>query len=265
MNSPRAAQPDPLLQLLTQTTDEAAAVALFFRLCRHSPALRHWLREDYARDPTVRARFDKAVSSEMTPGDLRFTDLSAASAAWRQERAALKARLSERPFGGLSRAEVESLVLRCQAGGLDLGAFLLAHDWRKAGAAASTSPSLVLAATAFVDDALRSGQLRRLRHLGQAARFLEAYADKPKRRTTVSSADWWKLHALLFILKHPCPSYRTRDLIAHLATNNLAVSAKEIRRFCARHRIARDMRAGRPKGNGSQRQPAKAHRSVRHD
>lgn len=246
MKSSRGSESDPVLQHLIRTTDEAATVALFLRMVRHSSALRHWLREDYARDASVRARFDAIVSTRVVPE--RFADFSAADTGWQHERAALKSRLSERPFGGRSRAEIESLVLRHQAGGLDLGAFLLAHEWRKANASATSLPALVLAATTFMDSALREGQLRLLRHLSRAARFHQTYAERPKRRASVGFAGWWKLHALLFILKHPRPRYRTRDLIAHLAANGLAVSAKEIRRFCARHGIARDMRAGRPKG-----------------
>lgn len=30
--------------------------------------------------------------------------------------------------------------------------------------------------------------------------------------------DWWKVNALLYILRHPARSYRTRDLQAHLNT-----------------------------------------------
>ena len=50
-----------------------------------------------------------------------------------------------------------------------------------------------------------------------------------------------------YLLRHPREAYRTRDLLAHLATCGIEVSTKDIRRFCIRHSIRRDMRAGRPR------------------
>lgn len=205
------------------------------------------MREDYSRDAKLRARVDALASGNRPLADDRFADLSTESRAWNEERRHLKARHGDRICGGLTCGEVEKLILRHQAGAIDQGVFLLAHEWRLASESTATSPVLVRAAVALVDLALRSGQLRLLRHLAKAARFLAAYADKPKRRASIGFADWWKLHALLFILKHPRTAYRTRDLRAHLAAHGLDVSAKEIRRFCTRYGIARDMRAGRPR------------------
>jgi hypothetical protein len=209
MKSPLpAARSDPLFQQLAQDTDEGATVAQFLQLYRHSAALRHWLREDYARTAKVRARVD-ALASEQTPPTVdRFADLVGDSAAWSEERRQLKARLSARIYGGLTCGNVEKLILRHQAGAIDQGAFLLAHEWRQAGDSASASPVLARAAVSFVDQAVRHGQLRLLRQLAKAIRFLAAYAEKPKRRASVGFADWWKLHALFFILRNPRPSYR---------------------------------------------------------
>ena len=49
------------------------------------------------------------------------------------------------------------------------------------------------------------------------------------------------------VLNHPQPSYRTGEFVAHLATKKIRVSGKLVRRFCAHHGIARDMRPGRPR------------------
>ena len=70
---------------------------------------------------------------------------------------------------------------------------------------------------------------------------------KTKRRASLGYSDRWKLHALFYMLRHPRESYRTRELRAHLATLKLNVGTKEIRRFCTRHGIRRDVRAGRPR------------------
>lgn len=42
-------------------------------------------------------------------------------------------------------------------------------------------------------------------------------------------------------------SYRTRDVHAYLAKCGLQISSLDFRRFCTRHGIRRDMRAGRPR------------------
>ncbi|WP_334318984.1 hypothetical protein OH491_24625 [Termitidicoccus mucosus] len=49
------------------------------------------------------------------------------------------------------------------------------------------------------------------------------------------------------MLNHPSPRYRTRDFIKHLGAQKISVDAKDLRRFCKKHRIARDTRPGRPK------------------
>ena len=41
--------------------------------------------------------------------------------------------------------------------------------------------------------------------------------------------------------------YRTRDVRAHLETLRLQISSLDFRRFCKRHGIRRDERAGRPR------------------
>jgi hypothetical protein len=65
------------------------------------------------------------------------------------------------------------------------------------------------------------------------------------------------LNALLYILRHPAPHYRTRELQAHLAGLGLKVAARDIRRFCANAGIKRDVRAGRPNGSTTRAQRVK--------
>jgi hypothetical protein len=45
----------------------------------------------------------------------------------------------------------------------------------------------------------------------------------------------------------PREAYRTREVRAHLATLGLRISSLDFRRFCKRHGIRRDERAGRPR------------------
>jgi hypothetical protein len=103
------------------------------------------------------------------------------------------------------------------------------------------------AGLAFLESVLPSGRRRLLRHLDDALAFVKRYENKANRRTAVGYADWWKLQTALYILRNPRPSYRTREVRAHLAQLGLRISALDFRRFCKRHGIRRDMRAGRPR------------------
>jgi len=47
--------------------------------------------------------------------------------------------------------------------------------------------------------------------------------------------------------RRPQRSYRTRELRAHLGQLGLQISSLDFRRFCKRHGIRRDERAGRPR------------------
>jgi len=97
-----------------------------------------------------------------------------------------------------------------------------------------------------MDAAMRTGDGKPLAQLASAAELLGGL--QPDRlRVAFGYADWWKLHALLFMLRYPRPAYRTRDVRAHLATLDLKISSLDFRRFCKRHGILRDERAGRPR------------------
>ena len=141
---------------------------------------------------------------------------------------------------------MEVLVRRYEARTLGLNVFLLARDWRKAGEAAKASPKLLQAGADLLDTAIRSGETRQLAELGNAVELLSGL--NPRRlRTAFGYADWWKLHALVYMLRHPREAYRTRDVRAHLAALDLRITTLDFRRFCKRHGIRRDERAGRPR------------------
>ncbi|HWA08344.1 MAG TPA: hypothetical protein VG838_02640 [Opitutaceae bacterium] len=124
--------------------------------------------------------------------------------------------------------------------------FLLARACREAGAAAKASPRLLRTSAEFLYTAIRAVDKRALGQLGCAVDLLAGF--QPKRlRMTFGYADWWKLHALVYLLRHPREAYRTREVRAHLLTFGLRISTLDFRRFCKRHGIRRDERAGHPR------------------
>ena len=151
-----------------------------------------------------------------------------------------------RPFGGLTWDEIESLVRRFEARTLRLDVFLLVRDWRKAGESAKASPRLLRVSADLLDAAIRSGDARLFTELSRAVALL-SNLEKGSLRTAFGYADWWKLHALVYMMRHPREAYRTREVRAHLETLRLQISSLDFRRFCKRHGIRRDERAGRPR------------------
>ncbi|MDD3179558.1 MAG: hypothetical protein PHQ04_04320 [Opitutaceae bacterium] len=229
-----------------------AFLRLLANMCRQFPDLRTWLLEDFGRDATTRANFLSLVERGDLNGDAvanGFAELAGELDGWFEEKRRMKAHLpaeATRPFGGLSWEEMESLVRRYEARTISLNVFLLVRDWRKAGAAAKASPKLLQVAADLLDTAIRSGETRPLVELGNAVKLLAGL--EPRRlRTAFGYADWWKLHALVYMLRHPRAAYRTREVRAHLATLGLRISSLDFRRFCKRHGIRRDIHAGRPR------------------
>ena len=229
-----------------------AFLRLLASMCRQFPDLRTWLMEDFGRDAKVRANFLGLVET----GDLGGEDMADAFAemagelgSWREEKRRMQVQLpaqATRPFGGLTWDEIESLVRRFEARTLRLDVFLLVRDWRKAGESAKASPRLLRASADLLDAAIRSGDVRLFTELGRAVALL-SNLEKGSLRTAFGYADWWKLHALVYMMRHPREAYRTREVRAHLETLRLQISSLDFRRFCKRHGIRRDERAGRPR------------------
>lgn len=65
MNLPSNTESEKLLQSLLDDEDSAAQ-ASFIQLCRRSPAFRHWLWEDFARDAKVRKKVEQVVDRDST-------------------------------------------------------------------------------------------------------------------------------------------------------------------------------------------------------
>ena len=83
--TPKVPRDDVLLRRLADNSDESATAALFLHLYRLSPELRHWLREDYARDAKLRAKLDRGAIRRALPSVVRFADLTDDNGAWREE------------------------------------------------------------------------------------------------------------------------------------------------------------------------------------
>jgi hypothetical protein len=244
-----AARPtrETLFRRLAAATDESAAVQLLVTLCRNSPELCHWLWEDFARDAATRDAFAAALRRVKPDALTRFADITGDGRPWRDTARRLRAQLHGARHGGLTRREVETLLVEYQAGKTDAAAFLLARQWTRLRRKTRVAPRLLQTAFAFLDAVLHEGDTALLPQLSKAARQTGKPVSRLERRAQVGYSDWWKLHTLLYLLRHPAPSYRTRELGTYLRELGLNVSVKEIRRFLARHAIRRDMRAGRPR------------------
>lgn len=242
----RAAGPPDLFHRLLRATDESAALSLLIDLCRASPALRLWLFEEFAREDASRAEFS-ALLREDSEVPARFSDLDGGGAGWRQELDALRNRLAGQTYGGLTFDQLKELIVRHQAGQGDAAAYLLALEWRRHGRNGRLPPRLVRAACDFVNAGLAPGGADLLRQLARAAELVNECASPGRWRAALGFSDWWKLSVLLYMMRHPAPAYRTREVQQHLTGQGLRVSSRALRQFCTENGIARDMRAGRPK------------------
>jgi hypothetical protein len=228
-------------------SDDDAAFRLFAQLCRSSPALREWLWEEFARKSKTRAKIAAALAQPNADHDAEaFTE----NRPLQIEAARLRENLSRRIYGGLTWGEVETLIRHHQAGKLDLGTFLLVSEWGQADNAAPVPPRVAAATVDWFREIVGGGETRLLRHAEKTVKLLASFEKASKRRGLFGHPDWWKLNVLFYMLRHPREFYRTREFRAHLSVLGIEVGTKDIRRFCSRHGIRRDVRAGRPRLSG---------------
>lgn len=233
----------PALKAFAESDDDAA-FRLFAQLCRSSPALREWLWEEFARKPKIRAKCAAILSQQNPDHDAgAFVE----NRPLQIEAAKLRESVSGRIYGGLTWGEVETLIRYYQAGKLDLGTFLLGSEWRRANASASLPPRLVAATVDWFGAVANGGETWLLRHAEKTIKLLASLEKTPKRRGLFGHTDWWKLNLLFYMLRRPRESYRTREFRTYLVDLGIEVGTKDIRRFCNRHGIRRDKRAGRPR------------------
>lgn len=234
--------------------DESAAVAVFIELLRFSPALRNWLWTEFAHSAGTRDRLGKWLKTN-GDGDLPanggklLASFASEQNGFERERLRLKESLpvtvSARRFGGLTRSAIEQIIRSYQASGTELGAYLLAASWKRTKAPES-DPRLLRAGRRFLAEACGNSRPELLEGLAKAIRLVSDRPETASSKTAYGFTNWWRLCLLLYILNHPKPRYRIRELCAYLADQHLAVGATSVREFCRRHGIARDRRAGRP-------------------
>lgn len=239
-----------VLELLAEDPDDAA-VALFTRLCRQSPKLRAWLWDEFARSSKTRTEFARILAEAGRADSFTLAHAAGEDRPRGAETVRLRSEWqtgsATRPYGGLSRPEVEGWIRRYQSGSLHPATFQLVQAWRRTAGTQPASPALMRASAAFLAFAVGRDHRGLLRQLIRVERF---FRDRQQLgRAAYGHLHRWKVHVLLYVLNHPKPSYRTSELVACLATRKIRVSGKLIRRFCARHGIARDTRPGRPRGH----------------
>jgi hypothetical protein len=240
-----------IFALLTDD-DKSAAVAAFVELLRFSPALRDWLWTEFAQSVATRERLAEWLKTGGSPpanGGKFLASLASEQKGFERERLRLKEnlppRIEVRPHGGLARSTVEQIIRSYQATGTDLGAYLLAASWKRAKAPES-DPRLLRAGRRFLAEVCGNSRPKLLKGLAQSVRLVGDRPETAPSKTAYGFTNWWKLSLLLYVLNHPKPRYRIRELCAHLAAQHLLVGATSVRAFCRKHGIARDRRAGRP-------------------
>ncbi|MEO6003429.1 MAG: hypothetical protein ABIZ04_01700 [Opitutus sp.] len=187
MNALRRVPPNQAILACAVEDSATAAIQLLADLCRQFSELHDWLREDFARNPTVRERFTRMVKTSPSPEIANgFASLNGEDRPWQAERRYLRQKEgAPRIYGGLTWAEMECLFRRYEAGTIDLGTFLLAHQWNEVRKSVRIPPELMRASVAFLDAVTLAGDRRLLRHYYKAIGFLRAYAEIPQRRRAI--------------------------------------------------------------------------------
>jgi hypothetical protein len=226
--------------------------------CREWPEIRKWLCEDFVTLEKVRENFKSLVdrpTAAVRTSTYSLADLSGESYVWLKEKGRVKSATSPcgaAIFGGRTWQEMEQLILRYAGGLTEIGVVLLVQHWRKTGKKSRFAPELVQAGAELLDAIILFGETRLLANLVRTIQQPSCRIGN-NLRARIGYSDWWKLQAVLYIMRNPRPSYRTREVRTFLATMGIAISSLDFRRFCKRHCIRRDMRAGRPRGTENAR------------
>lgn len=182
-----------VLELLAEDPDDAA-VALFTRLCRQSPKLRAWLWDEFARSSKTRVEFARLLAESGKADNLTLAHAAGESRGRDLVRTRLRKQWAAdsvlRPYGGLSRPEVEGWIRRYQSGSLHPAAFQLVLAWRRTHGTEPASPALIRASAAFLAEALGRDNRGLLRQLVRIERFFRvrekvgraAYGQGPRIR-----------------------------------------------------------------------------------
>lgn len=249
--SPLPEKSDELAALLHELSlhDDASELRHFAEVCRRSPRVRTWLFSRFANERETRAKFRNFLNDPTASPEGLWSPLLEREVVSQPPQVPS----TDGPYGGLSEAAVWALIQLYQAGRINVLTFLLVRVWRQLAAENRPPPPALWRATLEHWAALiGEGDGHLLRDLRLAVTFFQ---ERPDDFTGGSDSDQdsWKVHLLLHILDHPQPCYRVGDLYAALPekfrrsrrNGNPFVVLREIRRFCEKHGIRRDQRAGR--------------------
>lgn len=252
MIAPVASTKRPVIATRAMERRSLAFLHTLVETCREWPELRKWLCEDFGGNAKTRENFVELVDAPALtadPASFGLAEMAEEARGWRKEKARMQAGTgasAPRLYGGLTWNEMEQLVYRYEGGVSERGVSVLARHWRKTGARAKYAPELQRAGAELLDAVIHRGETHLLAKLSRAVALLNP-AKRANLKALLGHADWWKLQACLYILRHPQTSYRTREVRTYLAGLGIAISSLDFRRFCKRHGICRDMRAGRPR------------------
>ncbi len=241
---------------ILSTGDDVAGVEQFMTLLRHVPGLRQWYRS-VTLDPMARQKLDAYLDGKMTPtinvssGRPLLRWIAGAKDNARHDIEKLKqANFAPLTYGGLSRGQVIALIRKYQAGTIDCASFLVLHALRRdLASSGAVGLSTANAAMRLLKGAVSGEEPKLIHQLARAAEFFDGQKIGAIKSSHFGYSAWWKLNLLGYMLHHPKPTYRTGELLRHLAGLKLQVDPSDIRRFCRQHKIARDSRRGRPKKN----------------
>ena len=215
-------------------TDEAACLGILRELCRQSQRFRRWLCRDF-RKIGVRSAFARWLRAPWDFLPRRLVDLIRGRSRRRTS--------TGTTHGGLPGAEVRRLIQWYETGGIDPDVMELVRHWTE-----SPRPVALWAGLRFLSALLSDERARVASQVNRAFAFLRT--DPSERRNLIGYVNWWKIHALTYILKKPRRAYRVREIRAHLLSVGLEVDSLAIRRLCKKHGIRRDSRPGRPRRSG---------------
>ncbi len=111
------------------------------------------------------------------------------------------------PTAGGPSLRSKNGVIRHQAGKTDVAAFLFALEWQRL-RPQGDSPRLLRGAFAMPDAAMVGTNGELMKELADAKALARDIAGAGHRRAALGFGDWWKVNALLYILRHPAPHYR---------------------------------------------------------
>lgn len=244
-NSAQTASFSALLHEM-KLSDDAADLRHMIWFLRRSERARLWVTRRFADEADVKAKFRAYLRGDPAADGIWHPRLQAEVCSEPKPTA-----LNEGPYGGLTEAEVWSLIEQCHSGRADVMTFFLVRMWRNFAAEGRQPPVALWRATLEHWMAMVSSPDSRV--LESVAKAISVLEDRPDRRLRTEEPEW-RIHVLLHILDHPQERYRVGEIYDALParfcrvgrSGNPQVDLSEVRSFCREIGLKRDTKAGRP-------------------